>query len=82
MVCYGRRPEGDRSRDRDSRWLSILTLSQNREFPEYMQELKGMADGAQVDFAEALMYTMEEEFSYHRSRRSCATASPTIAPMF
>ena len=26
-----------------------------------MQELKGMADGAQVDFAEALMYTM---FSY------------------
>ena len=64
MVCYGGRPKGDRSRDRDSRWLSILTLSQNREFPQYMQELKGMADGAQVDFAEALMYTMEEEFSY------------------
>ena len=29
-----------------------------------MQELKGMADGAQVDFSQALMYTMEEEFSY------------------
>ena len=23
-----------------------------------------MADGAQVDFSQALMYTMEEEFSY------------------
>ena len=34
------------------------------EFPEYMQELKGMAAGAQVPFSQALMYTMEEEFSY------------------
>ena len=29
-----------------------------------MQELKGMAAGAQVPFSQALMYTMEEEFSY------------------
>ena len=29
-----------------------------------MQELKGMAAVAQVPFSQALMYTMEEEFSY------------------
>ena len=44
--------------------LSWFISLQNREFPEYMQELKGMADGAQVDFSQALMYTREEEFSY------------------
>lgn len=29
-----------------------------------MEELRGMADGAKVPFEQALMYTMEEEFSY------------------
>lgn len=29
-----------------------------------MEELRGMADGARVPFEVALMYTMEEEFSY------------------
>ena len=29
-----------------------------------MNELRGMAAGANVPFEEALMYTMEEEFSY------------------
>lgn len=44
--------------------LNLKSEVQEHEFPDYMQELKGMAAGAQVPFSQALMYTMEEEFSY------------------
>ena len=37
---------------------------QDKEFHDYMTELRGMAAGANVPFEVALMYTMEEEFSY------------------
>lgn len=37
---------------------------QDKEFHDYMAELRGMAAGANVPFEVALMYTMEEEFSY------------------
>ncbi|CBK25209.2 uncharacterized protein [Blastocystis hominis] len=36
----------------------------DKRFPDYMNELRGMAAGADVPFTVALMYTMEEEFSY------------------
>lgn len=42
----------------------FLCNLQQKEFPDYMEELRGMADGARVPFEVALMYTMEEEFSY------------------
>lgn len=44
--------------------LMFLCNLQQKEFPDYMEELRGMADGARVPFEVALMYTMEEEFSY------------------
>ncbi|OAO15240.1 cysteine protease family C45 [Blastocystis sp. ATCC 50177/Nand II] len=35
-----------------------------KEFPHFMEEIRGMADGAEVPMEHVLMYTMEEEFSY------------------
>lgn len=36
---------------------------QNDRFPEYMEELRGQADGAKVPFEHAFMTTLNEEFS-------------------
>lgn len=44
--------------------LSRPLNRQDKEFHDYMTELRGMAAGANVPFEVALMYTMEEEFSY------------------
>lgn len=43
-------------------WFYTTIYNQNIRFPEYMEELRGQADGAGVPFEHAFMVTLNEEF--------------------